>query len=115
MKDGSFGEGRDQDNLPTRWKKDNYMLFFPSIKAKKLVIIWCSALHRRETIAFSLYREAKNGWSSLGAESEDQWFPDLLAMWLDSLLSVLSLLIYKRGCKTGPNSEHSTVRIKASC
>lgn len=67
------------------------------------------------TIAFSLYREAKNGRSGLGAESEDPRFPDSLAMWLGNLLSVLSFLIYKKGCKTGPSSEHSTVRIKGSC
>lgn len=101
-------------------KRRTITCFFPpSIKAKKkkknLAIISCSALHRRETTAFSLYREAKNGQSGLGAESEDQWFPDSLAMWLDNLLSVLSFLIYKKGCKTGPSSEHSTVRIKASC
>lgn len=57
------------------------MLFSPSIKAKKKTgynFMQCSTQERDNS--FSLYREAKNGRSGLGAESEDQWFPDSLKL-----------------------------------
>lgn len=32
--------------------------------------------------------QAERSGNDLVSESEDQWFPDLLAMWLDNLLNI---------------------------
>ena len=75
MKGGSFWEGRYQDDLQQNERR-TIMCFSPlQLKQKTgYNFMQCS------TIAFSLYREAKNGRSGLGAESEDPRFPDSLAM-----------------------------------
>lgn len=95
MKEGSGGGGEVSGWFTKEMKLGYYVLYILQLKKKKKTQHHTHTKWLQPDAVFYVgkgqlfhYGQAENNGNGLRSESEDQWFPDLIAMWVDNLLNI---------------------------